>query len=317
MANTFYIDNFYAYAVIDVNVNATALELTLTLEPRTVRLSPNITATALELTLSQKNRTYRSDMDKMTVTALELTLDDKAPAIRLSPNISPDALELTLTQSASTYRSDVDDMTVTALGLSFSLKSITYRHSITIGTEEVLELTLHLPNIILSPNISPDQLDLALSEKDPTYQSDVDDFSVSALNLTLTEPDPTYRSDVDDYTATALALIASLRDPTYTISPTVTITALTLILDLASTAAEVIVKSRILRSGYTFGTTEQVTNAKLHTLIESGQWVISNRTTGDMVYFKDEYNYYQRLGIGNAGEGLRVSGGKPEWTALP
>jgi hypothetical protein len=238
---------------------------------------------------------------------------------QINVDVSPDALTLSLTLKSRTFRSDVN-WTASDILLSTSLKSVLYRASYTIGAEEVLALTIHAPNIILSPNISPDQIDLTLDDKTPTYRSDMDDFTTTVLPLTLTQFDPTYRSDMDAYTADALELLATLKDPSITLSPNVSVTAIALTLVQESSTVVVLVSSRILRKGYTFGATEQLTNSKLHTLIESAKWIISNATTGDMVYYKGDavIDAWYRVPIGTTGQVLTVgAGGVPEWTTLP
>jgi hypothetical protein len=242
-------------------------------------------------------------------------LDNFYTLDQINVDVSPDAFALNLTLKPRTYRSDAN-CSVSDILLSTSLKSVLYRASYTIGSEEILALTIHAPNIILSPNISPAQLDLTLTELDPTYRSDMDDYTTTVLPLTLTQFDPTYRSDMDAYTADVLELLATLEDPSVALSPNVSVTAIALTLTQESATVVVFVKSRILRKGYTFGATEQLTNAKLHTLIESAKWIISNATTGDMVYYKGdaEIDAWYRVPIGTTGQVMTVgAGGAPEW----
>ena len=68
-----------------------------------------------------------------------------------------------------------------------------------------------------------------------------------------------------------------------------------------------------ITKGQTFGTTEQITNTKLHTLVDSATWAIASQAAGDIIYF-DGTNWV-RLAKGTASQQLRMNAGAtaPEW----
>ncbi len=70
--------------------------------------------------------------------------------------------------------------------------------------------------------------------------------------------------------------------------------------------------SPTITKGQTFGQMEQITNTKLHNLVDLATWAIASQATGDLIYF-DGSNWV-RLAIGTTGQTLKVAGGIPTWT---
>ena len=68
-----------------------------------------------------------------------------------------------------------------------------------------------------------------------------------------------------------------------------------------------------ITKGQTFGTTEQITNTKLHTLVDSATWAITSQVAGDIIYFNG--TAWVRLAKGTASQVLTMNAGAtaPEW----
>jgi hypothetical protein len=69
--------------------------------------------------------------------------------------------------------------------------------------------------------------------------------------------------------------------------------------------------SPILEKGQTFATRENITNVKLHNLIDLAGWSIEDQTVGDMVYF-DGIDWV-RIPLGSEGDVLTLVSGVPTW----
>ena len=67
-----------------------------------------------------------------------------------------------------------------------------------------------------------------------------------------------------------------------------------------------------ITKGYTFGSTELVTNAKLHSLVDEATWAIASQAAGDIMYYSTAW---VRLAKGTAGQVLTMNSGAtaPEW----
>jgi hypothetical protein len=157
------------------------------------------------------------------------------------------------------------------------------------------------------------------------------DFTTTALELTLTVKNVTYKSStVVEGGALTLSLwsttigigaevttqelTATLIDPTYTFDYAHTATALELTSTLKDGTPFLI--TRIIRKTYTFGVVEQVTETKLHNLIETAVWEISNQVAGDVLTYdatQPEGSRWIRLAKGTAGQILTMGATYPEW----
>jgi hypothetical protein len=68
-----------------------------------------------------------------------------------------------------------------------------------------------------------------------------------------------------------------------------------------------------IEKGVTFQTRENITNTKLHNLVDLAGWTITGQTAGDMVYF--DGTDYVRIPKGTNGQVLTMNASLvPTWT---
>jgi len=71
--------------------------------------------------------------------------------------------------------------------------------------------------------------------------------------------------------------------------------------------------SPTIGKGQEFQTREQVTNTKLHNLVDKATWTVTSQVVGDICYFNG--TDWIRLAAGTAGQVLTMNAGAtaPEW----
>lgn len=140
-ANTFYVDNVYAYT----NASHTATALALALSLKNVVIGHSIVVEGGALTLALHVPSVRLD-STYTTTAQALTATLNAPVIRGDANVSVVAQALTLLLNDPTYRSDVNWT----------------------ATVQELVATLNDPTVVWDSTVSPSALTLTATLKDGT-----------------------------------------------------------------------------------------------------------------------------------------------------
>jgi hypothetical protein len=214
--------------------------------------------------------------------------------------------------SVQLYNGEWTDISVSpsALALALSLKNVVIGHSIVVEGG-ALTLALHLPSVRLDSTYTTTAQTLTTSLKAPVIRGDANVYPI-AQALTLALQNPTYRQD-STFTTTVLELIATLNDPTVVWDSTVSPSALTLTATLKDGTPFLI--TRILRKGYTFGVTEQVTYTKLNNIADTAIWEISNQVAGDMFYYEGtDPDTWKRIPVGTNGQVLTINAsGVPRW----
>jgi len=72
--------------------------------------------------------------------------------------------------------------------------------------------------------------------------------------------------------------------------------------------------TNILRKGYAFGVTEQITHTKLNNIADTAIWEISNQVAGDMFYYEGSgVDKWKRIPKGTAGQKLTIVDDVPAW----
>jgi len=69
--------------------------------------------------------------------------------------------------------------------------------------------------------------------------------------------------------------------------------------------------SPTITKGQTFATRENITDQKLHNLVDLSDWEITNQATGDLIYF--DGTDWVRLAKGSDGDVLTMVAGLPAW----
>jgi len=69
--------------------------------------------------------------------------------------------------------------------------------------------------------------------------------------------------------------------------------------------------SPTITKGQTFATRENITNQKLHDLVDLSDWEITSQATGDLIYF--DGTDWVRLAKGSDGDVLTMVAGLPAW----
>lgn len=69
--------------------------------------------------------------------------------------------------------------------------------------------------------------------------------------------------------------------------------------------------SPTITKGQTFSTRENITNTKLHNLVDLATWEITSEAVGDICYYNG--TGWVRLAAGTTGQVLTMAGGVPTW----
>lgn len=69
--------------------------------------------------------------------------------------------------------------------------------------------------------------------------------------------------------------------------------------------------SPVISRGQTFSTRENITNVKLHNLVDLAEWDITSQAVGDLAYF--DGTDWVRLAAGTEGQVLTMASGAPSW----
>ncbi len=140
-ANTFFVDNVYAFTNSSITATAQALSLMV----KDVVVGHSIVVDGAALTLTLWNPSIRID-STVSPSAQNLTLTLPAPVIRGDANVSPIAQALTLALQDPTYRSDVNWT----------------------ATVQELIATLNDPTVVWDSTVSPNALTLTATLHDGT-----------------------------------------------------------------------------------------------------------------------------------------------------
>jgi hypothetical protein len=138
------------------------------------------------------------------------------------------------------------------------------------------------------------------------------DAIVTGDTLILTLHDPTVTTSSNIYPVVQ-SLLASLENPTTTFDFAQNVTVQSIAATLNGVTTGII--TGILTRTYSFGVAEQVTATKLHNLIETSLFTISDQSAGDMFYYNG--TYWQRIPKGTAGQVLTWIASAPSWVDVP